>query len=230
MLIDKLDDLVHNARQLRLRDQVRVDRQKVHDILDQMRATIPEDVKQARWIVKERQEMLAAAKHEAERIVEEAGERQSQLVSEHELTRQAERAADEILDGARASASSALAPWTTPTRSSTHSRSTSRGSLPPSGAAASVSKAPTSPPTSGNTRDSPDCSGTLPALVPRRASLRGRLQPAQAERHLLAFERDAPRRPGRPRRARGRGRSLRRIASRWQVDEVVLGEPALAPR
>jgi vacuolar-type H+-ATPase subunit H len=102
MLIDKLDDLVHNARQLRLRDQVRVDRQKVHDILDQMRATIPEDVKQARWIVKERQEMLAAAKHEAERIVEEAGERQSQLVSEHELTRQAELEAEEIIDGARA--------------------------------------------------------------------------------------------------------------------------------
>jgi cell division septum initiation protein DivIVA len=102
MLIDKLDDLVHNARQVRLRDQVRVDREEVSDILDQMRATIPEDIKQARWIVKERQEMLAAAEREAQRIVEGAGERQSQLVSEHELTRQAELEAEEIIDGARA--------------------------------------------------------------------------------------------------------------------------------
>jgi hypothetical protein len=102
MLIDRLDDLVHNARPVRLRDQVRVGREEVYDILDQMRATIPEDVKQARWIVKERQEVLDAAKREAQRIVEEAGERQTQLVSQHELTRRAEMEAEEIIDGARA--------------------------------------------------------------------------------------------------------------------------------
>ena len=61
VLIDKLDDLVHNARPVPLTDQVRVDREEVYDILDQMRATIPEEIKQARWIVKERQEFLADA-------------------------------------------------------------------------------------------------------------------------------------------------------------------------
>ena len=45
-----------------LTDQVRVDKEEIYDILDQMRATIPEEIKQARWIVKERQEMLAEAK------------------------------------------------------------------------------------------------------------------------------------------------------------------------
>ena len=65
VLIDKLDDLVHNAKQVPLTDQVRVDKEEIYDILDQMRATIPEEIKQARWIVKERQEMLAEAKREA---------------------------------------------------------------------------------------------------------------------------------------------------------------------
>jgi hypothetical protein len=102
MIIDKLDDLVHDAKQLRLRGQVRVNREEIYDILDQMRATIPEDVKQARWIVKERQELLAAARREAERIVEEAGGRQTELVTEHEVTRRAELEAEEIIDGARA--------------------------------------------------------------------------------------------------------------------------------
>jgi hypothetical protein len=102
MLIDKLDDLVHNAKRVRLRDRVRVDREEVYDILDQMRATIPDDVRQARWIVKERQEMLSAAQREAQRMVAGAGERQTQLVRQHELARQAECAAEEILDGARA--------------------------------------------------------------------------------------------------------------------------------
>ena len=78
VLIDKLDDLVHNAKPVPLTDQVRVDKEEIYDILDQMRATIPEEIKQARWIVKERQEMLAEAKREAERIVKEARERQEQ--------------------------------------------------------------------------------------------------------------------------------------------------------
>src|SRR5919206_68310 len=100
VLIDKLDDLVHNAKQVPLTDQVRVDKEEIYDILDQMRATIPEEIKQARWIVKERQEMLAEAKREAERIVKEARERQTQLVSEQEVTKQAERAAEDIIEGA----------------------------------------------------------------------------------------------------------------------------------
>ena len=85
VLIDKLDDLVHNAKPVPLTDQVRVDKEEIYDILDQMRATIPEEIKQARWIVKERQEMLAEAKREAERIVKEARERQTQLVSQEEI-------------------------------------------------------------------------------------------------------------------------------------------------
>ncbi|MGZ5360574.1 MAG: ATPase [Solirubrobacterales bacterium] len=101
VLIDKLDDLVHNARPVPLTDQVRVDREEIYDILDQMRATIPEEIKQARWIVKERQEMLAEAKREAERIVKEAREQQQRLVAQEEITRQAERAAEEIVEEAR---------------------------------------------------------------------------------------------------------------------------------
>src|SRR5215469_2338639 len=87
VLIDKLDDLVHNAKPVPLTDQVRVDK---------------EEIKQARWIVKERQEMLAEAKREAERIVKEARERQERLVGEEEVTKQAERAAEDIIEDARA--------------------------------------------------------------------------------------------------------------------------------
>ena len=102
VLIDKLDDLVHNAKPMPLTDQVRVDKEEIYDILDQMRATIPEEIKQARWIVKERQEMLAEAKREAERIVKEAHDRQDRLVSAEEVTKRAEREAEEIIEDAHA--------------------------------------------------------------------------------------------------------------------------------
>ena len=102
VLIDKLDDTIHNAKPVPLMDQVRVDKEEIYDILDQMRATIPEEIKQARWIVKERQEMLAEAKREAERIMQEARERQERMVSQEEITKQAERAAEDIIEEARA--------------------------------------------------------------------------------------------------------------------------------
>lgn len=102
VLIDKLDDLIHNAKQIPLTENVRVDREEIYDLLDQMRATIPEEIKQARWIVKERQEMLAEAKREAERIVKEAGDEQLRLVSEQEVVKQAENHAEDIVEEARA--------------------------------------------------------------------------------------------------------------------------------
>src|SRR3978361_538115 len=102
VLIDKLDDVVHNARPVPLTDQVRVDKEEIYDLLDQMRATIPEEIKQARWIVKERQEMLAEAKREEERIAKEAVERQERLLPDEEVMKAAERAAEDIVDEAQA--------------------------------------------------------------------------------------------------------------------------------
>src|ERR1043166_7181393 len=103
VLIDKLDDLVHNAKAVPLTDQVRIDREEIYDILDQMRATIPEEIKQARWIVKERQEMLAEAKREVDRLLAEAREQAVREASQTEIVKIAERQADEIVDDARRS-------------------------------------------------------------------------------------------------------------------------------
>jgi vacuolar-type H+-ATPase subunit H len=101
VLIDKLDDIIHNARSVPLTDSVMIDREEMYDILDQMRSTIPEEIKQARWIVKERQEMLAEAKQEAERLLTEAQERADRLASETEVVRLAERNAQQIIEDAR---------------------------------------------------------------------------------------------------------------------------------
>jgi cell division septum initiation protein DivIVA len=101
-LIDRLDQLTRTAKHVPLGDQVRVNKQEIRDILDQMRARIPEEIKEARWIAQERQAILAEAKREADQIAEEAREHQTQLVSQHELIRQAERVAEEIVEGARA--------------------------------------------------------------------------------------------------------------------------------
>ena len=101
VLIDKLDDSIHKGKPVPLTDQVRVEREEIYDILDQMRATVPEEIKQARWIVKERQEMLAEAKREAERIIREARDQQERLINQQEVVRLAERQAEDIVEEAR---------------------------------------------------------------------------------------------------------------------------------
>jgi cell division septum initiation protein DivIVA len=87
--------------------------------------------------------MLAEAKREAERILEEARERRTQLVSRHELIRQDECAARDIIDDTRA--------WEREIRLGAEEyaaeildtlEATSPGSSPPSNAAASVCTAP----------------------------------------------------------------------------------------
>src|SRR5262249_52629895 len=103
VLIDNLDDLVHNAKAVPLTDQVRIDRDEIYDILDQMRATIPEEIKQARWIVKERQEMLAEAKREQDRLLQEAREQAVREAARTEIGNLAVRQAREVIDEPRRS-------------------------------------------------------------------------------------------------------------------------------
>jgi hypothetical protein len=76
-LLDKLDDVIHNAKGIPLTDQVRVDRGEIFGILDEMRTRIPEQIKEARWIVRERQIILDDARADAERMAEHQRERPS---------------------------------------------------------------------------------------------------------------------------------------------------------
>ena len=61
ILLDKLDDLIYNSRPIPLTDQVRVERTEAFGLLDEIRAAMPEEIKQARSLVKEREQAQHAA-------------------------------------------------------------------------------------------------------------------------------------------------------------------------
>jgi hypothetical protein len=100
-LIDRLEDLIANGRKVPMTKMAMVDEQKLYDIIDEIRASFPEELKEARWIVKERQDKLDEAEKEASRIIEEAREKTMQLASEREIVKLAEQQAAEVLDQAR---------------------------------------------------------------------------------------------------------------------------------
>lgn len=101
-LVDKIEEIIEEGRALPLSTKRIIDPEKIYEIIDEIRATFPDELKQARWIVKERQEMLEEAEKEANRILEEARERAAAIASEQEIVKLAEQQAAEILDAARA--------------------------------------------------------------------------------------------------------------------------------
>lgn len=56
-LLDQLDDLIYQSKPVPFRDQARVDREEAYALLDQIRVALPEEIKQAEWIVRERHEL-----------------------------------------------------------------------------------------------------------------------------------------------------------------------------
>lgn len=100
-LIDRIEESLDSARTLPLLRGRLVDVEKVYEIIDEIRANFPDELKQARWIVKERQEMLEEAEKEANRVLEEARDRADSMASEQEVVRRANEQAAAILDSAR---------------------------------------------------------------------------------------------------------------------------------
>ncbi|MCL5291083.1 MAG: ATPase [Actinobacteria bacterium] len=101
-LIDRLEDLIANSRKVPLAGSVIINEQSLYDLIDELRAAMPDELKQARWIVKERQEMIEEAEKEANRIVEEARDKADRMASEMEVVKIAEKKATDVVEAAQA--------------------------------------------------------------------------------------------------------------------------------
>ena len=100
-LVDRLEELFNKGRRFPLTHRVVLQEQAFLDIIDQMRVSIPEEIRQARRVNDEKDRILDQAHEEAERTVTTAQEQAAFLLEEKGLTRQAQTQADAILAGAR---------------------------------------------------------------------------------------------------------------------------------
>jgi vacuolar-type H+-ATPase subunit H len=80
-----------------LTSNVIVDRDRVYDLLDQLRTAIPEEIRQAKRINEETERIVDRAQEEAERILARAQEQAAFLIEERELTRAAQERSKEII-------------------------------------------------------------------------------------------------------------------------------------
>lgn len=102
-IITALYDLVQDARSMPLAsDKCILERDKVLDMLDEIIAQMPAELKQSRTIVESRAEIIGQAKREAENVIRKAQEEAEHLVSQQVIYEEAKRRCAEEVAQAKA--------------------------------------------------------------------------------------------------------------------------------
>jgi cell division septum initiation protein DivIVA len=98
--LEQLEALIHEAKSMPLSSSVLVNRDELLDLIAEMKEALPEEIKRARWIVRDREDLLAKARAEGEQIVEQAHEDQLRMARKEEIVARATREADRIVSEA----------------------------------------------------------------------------------------------------------------------------------
>jgi len=95
-MIDRLEELLNESRPLPFTHNVIVDEDRMLDLIDQMRVSIPEEVKKAQQILAQRDRLIAQAQEEANRTVNLARDRSTELVERDQVVQAAYTQAEQI--------------------------------------------------------------------------------------------------------------------------------------
>ena len=74
---------------------------ELYEIITEIRMKLPNELKQSKWVIEERNKILIDAQKEADEIVKNAEERVKRMVDENEVTKLAYEQAAEIVDNAK---------------------------------------------------------------------------------------------------------------------------------
>ena len=97
-IISALYDMVQDARALPLgADKCILERDRVLDMLDEITAQLPAELKQSRTIVESRNELIGQARREAENLIRQAQEQAEKMVSEEAIYLEAKRQCQEMV-------------------------------------------------------------------------------------------------------------------------------------
>jgi hypothetical protein len=101
-LVDRLEELFNKSHAIPLTHNVIVDEDKFLDIIDQMRISVPEEVKKAQEVFSKKDRVMAQAQEEANRTLQLARDKADDLSGKEVLVTDAKRRAEQIIEQARA--------------------------------------------------------------------------------------------------------------------------------
>ncbi|MEW6066653.1 ATPase [Desulforamulus profundi] len=96
-ILNELEELIEESPKVPMTKRIMVDENRVLDYLDRIRTSLPEEVRQAKWLVKERDKVLSESKKEAQRMLEDVAREIEQRAEDHEIVKKAEKIAQETI-------------------------------------------------------------------------------------------------------------------------------------
>jgi hypothetical protein len=100
-LLRRVADVVATARPMPLSASVMVNKEELLVLIEEALERLPDELRAARWLLKEREEFLARVKREADDILEQARGRAEHMVQRTEVVKAAEQRARQVVQKAR---------------------------------------------------------------------------------------------------------------------------------
>ncbi len=99
-----LIDLVGSAKQMPLSNSALIPREEVLGLLEQALHDLPDEIREARWALRDREELMAAEVHKAQQLMDQVRAEAARLVDKTEIVRQSRLKADQIVADAQTQA------------------------------------------------------------------------------------------------------------------------------
>ncbi len=103
-IIDRIEELLDGSRRIPFSANIVINGDEMYDLIEELRSVMPEEFKQSRWIVKERENMIEEAKKQADKIIMNSQEKADALVGETEIMKRATRKSEEMMSAIEARA------------------------------------------------------------------------------------------------------------------------------
>ncbi|OQY46531.1 MAG: hypothetical protein B6242_07570 [Anaerolineaceae bacterium 4572_78] len=97
-LLEELESIITRSPRFPFTSNIWVNEDELFDVLDQLRISIPNEIKEANHIQAERDHILERAQEEANRLIDMAKEKMMTAVDNHEIVELAKIRAEEIID------------------------------------------------------------------------------------------------------------------------------------
>lgn len=101
-LLEELEEIVDRGTKIPMTGKVLVDETLIFELLDRIRSALPEELKDAKWILGERQRIIDEAQADAQKLMERGKSYVEKMAEENEVVKQAQAYAEEIVNKAQA--------------------------------------------------------------------------------------------------------------------------------
>lgn len=103
-IIRRVIDIIDGSPGMPMSASVRVNKEEVLELLDDAVTRLPDELRSARWLLKEREEFLARSRRDGDELIADAKSRVAHMVQRTEVVKAAELRAQQIVEDAEASA------------------------------------------------------------------------------------------------------------------------------